>query len=181
MKIAGIGWGSLVWKPGELRCVGPWHEDGPALPLEFARTSRDGRLTLVLCEGTALVPSLWSQLDYLSPEVARAALAAREGCDLATIGLWSTATPGHGVGAELVAAWALANKFDAVVWTALPPKFHDVRGLAPETAEVAVEYLKKLDPRARELAREYVERAPAQIRTQFREAFELHLGWSATA
>ena len=48
MKIVCIGWGSLVWDPGVLRCVGDWQTDGPTLPLEFARVWRDGRLALVL-------------------------------------------------------------------------------------------------------------------------------------
>jgi hypothetical protein len=48
MKIAVLGWGSLIWQPRELRISLPiWKTDGPELPVEFARVSMDGRLTLV--------------------------------------------------------------------------------------------------------------------------------------
>lgn len=69
MRIACIGWGSLVWSPGILRCEGEWHLNGPLLPLEFARTSKDGRLTLVLMDGAAPVPSLWVELTPLAMDV----------------------------------------------------------------------------------------------------------------
>jgi 1-acyl-sn-glycerol-3-phosphate acyltransferase len=48
MRIAVLGWGSLIWSPGNLKIDREWHEDGPFLPIEFARVSQDGRLTLVL-------------------------------------------------------------------------------------------------------------------------------------
>jgi len=32
-----LGWGSLIWSPGELKTVGDWSLDGPTLPIEFSR------------------------------------------------------------------------------------------------------------------------------------------------
>lgn len=49
MKIAVIGRGSLIWCPRGLRIASRWHLDGRELPLEFVRTSGDGRLTLIIC------------------------------------------------------------------------------------------------------------------------------------
>lgn len=181
MKIACLGWGSLVWNTGVLRCVGGWRADGPELPLEFARTSQDGRLTLVLVAGSQAVPTLWTELAYTKPLHAQEALAGREGCVLSAIGLWPGKSPEHGPGAEAIAAWATARGFDAVVWTALAPKFSNVQGQAPESAEAALVYLRKLDLKSQAAAREYVLRAPAQVRTPFRQAFEQELGWLRSA
>jgi hypothetical protein len=177
MRIACIGWGSLVWSPGVLRCKGEWHLDGPLLPLEFARTSKDGRLTLVLTDGAAPVPALWVELDYADPEGARQALAGREGSSPLSIGLWPGPAPGYAVGAADVAAWAQSKALDAVVWTALPPKFAGVDRRAPESVQAAVDYLIGLDVESTAKAREYVEKAPAQVQTAFRSAFEKRLGW----
>lgn len=47
MRIAVLGWGSLVWCPSELDISTGWRE-GPALPIEFARESKGSRVTLVL-------------------------------------------------------------------------------------------------------------------------------------
>lgn len=88
--------------------------------------------------------------------------------------------PKYDVGGTEVASWAKAKGLDAVVWTALKPKFGNVSGKGPESAEAAVEYLKQLSPEAAAAAREYVERCPAQVRTPFRVAFEEQLGWVPT-
>jgi len=48
VKIAVIAWGSLVWDPRDLDIEPEWREDGPLLPVEFARFSGRERLTLVL-------------------------------------------------------------------------------------------------------------------------------------
>lgn len=179
MRLACIGWGSLIWNPGVLRCAGGWCTDGPRLPLEYARTSRDGRLTLVLVDGAELVPALWTELSYPSAEEAQAALAGREGSDLHAIGLWPGKAPRHAVGAAAIPAWAKAAGMDAVVWTALKPRFGGVDGQAPVATSHALDYIHSLDDNARARAREYVLRTPAQIRTRFRAAFETELGWHA--
>lgn len=38
-KIAVIGWGSLIWCPKGLKIRDKWKNDGPKLPIEFARIS----------------------------------------------------------------------------------------------------------------------------------------------
>jgi hypothetical protein len=48
MKIVILGWGSLIWDPRDLPHQEPWLDDGPKLPLEFSRISKDRRLTLVI-------------------------------------------------------------------------------------------------------------------------------------
>lgn len=159
-----------------LRLAGEWQPDGPALPLEFARTSKDGRLTLVLTPGAPLVPTLWVMLDYATSNGAQAALSGRENCPVYSIGLWPGPAPRHAVGADLIAAWAEEKRLDAVVWTALRPKFRG-QNMAPESAEAAIAYLQGLGPEASAAAREYVTTAPACVRTPFRAAFEEHLGW----
>ena len=50
MKIAILGWGSLIWNQNGLPVKGQWKKNGPVLPIEFSRVSRDGRLTLVIDE-----------------------------------------------------------------------------------------------------------------------------------
>ena len=54
MKIAILGWGSLLWEGGQEfeRWHDAWHNDGPSLKLEFSRVSesRLGALTLVIAE-----------------------------------------------------------------------------------------------------------------------------------
>src|SRR5579872_7505583 len=54
MKIAILGWGSLLWEPGEFfnEWITAWQPDGPELDIEFSRISRKrgGALTLVIDE-----------------------------------------------------------------------------------------------------------------------------------
>lgn len=162
-----------------LRCKGPWQPDGPELPLEFARTARDGRLTLVLLSTAELIRTVWTEVDYASAEQAQAALAGREGSDLQAIGLWPGSPPKHSVGAGAVAAWAKAKGVDAVVWSALRPKFNDVEGEAPADAAAAVRYLRQLSPEALRRARDYVIRAPAHTQTGFREQIISAMNWDS--
>ena len=42
MKIAILGWGSLIKEPCELPIAGEWQKDGPLLWIEFSRISQRG-------------------------------------------------------------------------------------------------------------------------------------------
>jgi hypothetical protein len=64
--IACLAWGSLVWDTRTLPVTGEWETDGPILPLEFARQSGDGRMTLVIVDSDHRVPVLWSKLNVRS-------------------------------------------------------------------------------------------------------------------
>jgi hypothetical protein len=175
-----LGWGSLIWNPKDLP-VDDWHADGPELPVEFARISKDGRLTLVVADGTAQLPVLWTRLSVRSLDEAVSALADREDIRQEntrySIGVWSPARSSRHKQAETVGAWAAAQEIEAVVWTALKPGFPDSRGVVPSCDE-ALTHLRGLDDEATAIAEEYVRRTPAQIRTAYRTAIEQAFGWT---
>lgn len=79
MRIACIGWGSLIWDPRELLIYGEWQNDGPFLPLEYMRKSKDGRLTLVITETAKPIKTLWILMATNSLETAIVSLLKREG------------------------------------------------------------------------------------------------------
>jgi hypothetical protein len=91
-RICCLGWGSLIWDPRNLALRSPavWREDGPMLPIEFARKSSDGRITLVLSTAGPAVPVLWAEMDVATLAQARDNLAEREGCSVSAIGCWPT-------------------------------------------------------------------------------------------
>jgi hypothetical protein len=127
-KIACLGWGSLIWDPRSLPIRRPWFNDGPLLPIEFARESTDKRITLVIVPNNlaevACVRTLWALMVAPTLDVARTELAKREGTGVKNIGCWPDEVLPKEVG-EVVEAWAKGRALDGVVWTALPPKFND--------------------------------------------------------
>jgi hypothetical protein len=144
--------------------------------VEFARQSKDGRLTLVMTDDAALVRSLWALMDATVLAAAKEALMQREGMP-------STTNIGsHNFGENDPKAlsgandWLKANGLDAVIWTDLPPKF-DNKSEAP-TEDEAVNYLEGLRGSSHDLAKEYVRNTPIQIDTSYRRAFEAKLGWT---
>lgn len=179
--VACLGWGSLIWNPDTLPMRSAWFLDGPLVRAEFLRKSDDGRITLVLHESAALVPSLWAILDTDGPEEASTALGNREGIpprrhkDL--IGLWQPGQePPHSTISDLP-AWAQARKIKAVVWTKLARNFHGKDSERVATAEEVITYLSSLDSSARDRAKEYIRKAPLQVDTVIRRAIETTLGW----
>lgn len=99
-NIAVIGWGSLIWSLGCLELQSGWRQDGPLLPVEFARVSRDGRLTLVIVESDEVDDrrALWALSGFSDVECAIENLHARHNGVDRELG-WAIEAP-HGYGRE---------------------------------------------------------------------------------
>ena len=88
MRIACLAWGSLVWSPRDLQISSIWFEDGPSVPVEFARQSGGHRLTLVIRNDFQPVTSLWAWMKMASLPDAVENLRVREGTVTKRIGVW---------------------------------------------------------------------------------------------
>lgn len=179
MTVACLGWGSLVWDPRELPLAGEWSKDGPELPLEFARESADGRMTLVVLDDGPTFPTLWAPLDVPDVDRAMQALQRREGVPwYGSIGRWPRRSTIHRH-ADVAEAWAKARGFSGVVWTDLKPGMKEDRDRGrydvPSLDRIAA-HLAQLRTEALEAAARYIRSAPLQIATPYRPALELLVG-----
>jgi len=181
LRIALLGWGSLIWKPEPMKIDGRWHFDGPLLPIEFARISKDlntnrERLTLVLYDDAKQIPVLWVMLENTDLNSAILNLAGREGCKLDSIGfvrcdklesncrvIPSLSRP--------IRDWATSKKLDAVIWTDLPSNFYERTG-SLLTEYNLIQYLRNIRKSGNKDAIDYVKNAPVQIKTRFRDIIE---------
>jgi len=178
MKIAILGWGSLLWEGGPEfdRWHTDWMLDGPTLKLEFSRISdtRLGALTLVIDDENGTSSNVaWCLSKRTNLPDALCDLRAREGTALDKIRQLvlspeATAPPQP----ELIAAWARARKLDAVVWTALESNFKKRRKHA-FSVTAATAYLQSLPADAKAKAAEYVWRAPDFVKTPLRTAMQV--------
>ena len=95
------------------------------------------------------------------------------------IGFWSEARQSSGEHAPQISAWAKAVGLDAVVWTALGPKFGNEERVP--TIDEALAHLQALPTERRRVAEEYIRRAPLQIDTDYRRRLARELGWTPIA
>jgi hypothetical protein len=189
MKIAILGWGSLVWNPRKLPLSGDWQRDGPLLPIEFSRISADGRLTLVIDETNgAPVRTLYALSLRAELNQAITDLMEREGitnrsrigyCDLHANTTNPDSLARHPDACETIRAWAAKRKFDAVIWTALGPRFKPVTQEAFSPAG-ALRYLDSLPATTRTKALAYIHSAPESTMTAFRRLVMQHHPDTAT-
>ena len=181
MIIACLAWGSLIWDPRTLPVRREWFLDGPFAPIEFTRQSSDGRITLVIDRGAPPVRLLWAQMESTDLSDAREALRDREQITAkewaSLIGSWQRGVPVPDTIPGL-SAWADARGVEAVIWTALGPKFKGKDQGQSASAEEVIAYLSALTGPQRDHARQYIERAPCQIDTVYRRRIEASLGWS---
>jgi hypothetical protein len=181
MSIACLGWGSLIWDPRTLPLKGSWKSDGPTLPIEFARESNDGRITLVLVDAGRRVNSLWTLLELNNIETAKLELAKREritGENIKySVGFWDKASNvSFGKYAKEIENWALQKDLDGVVWTNLKYGLKDSRDVMPDSSQV-VSHLRNLPDDQRSIAEEYIRKTPMQVNTEYRQILETELGW----
>lgn len=186
MKIAILGWGSLLWQPKDLQFdtkIG-WSENGPMLPIEFARISKDGRLTLVIVKDLKdanKVKTYFAISNYETLEEAVLNLAVREGCGREQIGSYDKSKKTFSKEAffdKNIPEWINNTNIDAVIWTNLGEKW-EVKNENGEVFKIVdrVDYLKKLKNNKSALAEEYIRRAPTQIKTHYRGLIEKELNW----
>lgn len=181
MNIACLGWGSLIWDIKDLPVKGEWQDDGPMLPIEFARQSEDDRITLVIVPGKKPVRSLWSLLSSSSLLDAKEALCRREGISEKNIHVHIGAVErGEDISSDdikkTIHDWMKPLEIDAVIWTALPPKFKGNDYVIPSKEQV-VEHLNDLTGKAKLKSEKYVRKAPKQVITEYRSYIEKSLCW----
>lgn len=179
MKIACLGWGSLIWKPGALPVASQWHHDGPAVPIEFVRIADGGELSTAICLNARPVPVFWAWLNTASLESACRALRIREGIPdsrVDGVGMMTVTESSAGP----LATWAQAKGIEGLIWTDLPARMAHVEGQIP-TLDDARHYLQNLTGETREHAFHYIEQVPAQIDTAYRRALADLTGWQPDA
>lgn len=149
MRIAIISWGSLIWCPGCLRITAGWRADGPLLPIEFARISDDGRLTLVILPGSEDVRTYWAPSGYDVLEMARENLRdrekARELDNIRCIRRDECADDSRFEIDTSIRRWLTQrDDLDAAVWTALGSNWKKRRGYGFSPQD-AVSYMLELE------------------------------------
>lgn len=191
MKIAILAWGSLIWDPRNLmidKTLGNngWFNKGPMLPIEFARISQDGRLTLVIVSGKDEIQTMYSISEYEDLNMAILDLSIREGCSTTLIGNYtkqnSIISPSEFQFRQSIQTWIDRFKdIEAVIWTNLPKKlcYTDEKNKKIDVQEDRIiEYLRGLSPEKQNKAEEYIRKSPSMVLTPVRRAIEDGLGWT---
>jgi len=182
MKIAILGWGSLLWdKHREFdEQHYDWQPDGPYLKLEFSRISesRHGALTLVLDTKNGKDCQVSYTLSKRkNPDETINDLRRREGTTLKNIGFYfadnSRLQEGNIDIIKTIQQWASIKKFNFVIWTNLECNFKErSKFFLPFSIETAITHLQCLDKEGKAKAFEYISRAPAFVVTPLREVLE---------
>ena len=188
MRIAILGWGSLLWDNESDRGKEfnkhlkdeNWHRDGPCLSLEFSRISesRGGALTLVLDYKNGRPCQVHYRLSNRKCwRDAACDLRVREGTILKHIGYylpreleenrWRNAVEESKAN---IGDWACANSIDVVVWTALRSNFQKKKRDEPYSVQAAKRHLLSLDPKGQREAARYICKAPCSVNTPPRDA-----------
>jgi len=157
---------------------GEWNEDGPWLPIEFSRIASDGRLTLVIDPDFDQVRVYWKIMNIGDLNAARKNLQQREGAEtIEEIGFVNADDQTFCIRDDIahlkrkIVDWTKSQNLNAVIWTALKPKFKEKTG--KEFTEVNVlEYLKGLTGETYKRAKEYILKTPPNTQTRFRLTLE---------
>jgi hypothetical protein len=178
VRIAILGWGSLIPCPGELSTTGSWDANGPVLKIEFSRISADGRLTLVIDpDHGSDVTTQYAESTHLDIPAAIENLRQREGTTKANIGFCIAGENGsrHPQSLPPIRQWLNASNFEAVMWTDLESNFADKRHVT-FSLDAAFDYLNSLENVCQANARDYINRAPEQTQTALRQGLQSR-GW----
>ena len=176
-RIAIIGWGSLVWAPGDLAIEYPFQPTDLSLNLEFARRASDGRLTLVLdpeigvpCQVHATRYDGENLNEAIRSLRLRERVRTKEWIGYVNLKAGTRRAEAFDFDPASVLAiedWGRRHNWDAVIWTALRSNFP-----APFTPDAAIRHLEALWPHELHKALDYVRNTPPQVKTPVRTAVE---------
>lgn len=175
MKIGIIAWGSLVYDWDTLKIENDkWFNDGPELPIEFARISGNKKLTLVIYPAFDKVKTHYSISSCNGIDEAIKNLAERERTNSKNIGYINFKTgelKSKKMEAELkkvLSIWNIPKNLDGMIWTDLDENF--MAELKQQfSLETSIKYLDSLSQKDFLLAKEYIIKAPNQTQTRNRE------------
>lgn len=184
MKVAIIGYGSLVRNLKDLPVeMDIFNENGPELPLEFSRISKDGRLTLVIDEKRGTQNKTFYTVSRQNNlEKAVEDLRKREKLYTSDFIGWvnntnrtnSIKSSRHPNIVSKIIEWNNQNNFDAAIWTDLGPRFKNITGIKYSN-DAAWEYLLNLPVKRFVKALDYIRSTPVQIKTSFLNSFNERL------
>lgn len=174
MKIAVIGWGSILWDKGSLKTTGEWKNDGPALPLEFSRISSPGkpkeRLTLILSDTGTNCVTYWDLMAAKDLKTARNNLRDREGSVTDDIHIFTRNQNPLSLVAIQIDAWLAGHpEVDAVVWTGVGSNWLELRH-KEFSDEDLIQYLESKKSSISRI-KENFERTPEQLQTNGKTVF----------
>jgi len=179
MKIACLGWGSLIWDPRKLKIDGHWNHDGPELPIEFTRRSNNGRITLIVDRKAQHQTTFWSTMIVEDLDEAIMSLQQRENApNKNSIHFAHVTDLADEDEKATVVKWLSMKKIDAAIWTGISynPQINNGERLS---IDYVINYLKNIaDEGIKQQAEEYVRRTPKQINTEYRRVIERELGWT---
>lgn len=182
MKIAILGWGSLLWdkRPEFDEQHEDWQFDGPSLKIEFSRVSqtRNGALTLVLDSKDGVscqVAYAFSKRN--NPDDAICDVRCREGTTLNNVGFYFADNSRKQAREEQVLKtiqdWASGRKLDVVIWTDLESNFQkESRCGKSFSIETALCHIQALDDKGKTMAAEYVRCSPTFVNTPLRDVLQ---------
>jgi hypothetical protein len=181
VKIAIIGWGSLLRKNKTLNLLDGWKDDGPFLPIEFAYASKREFLTLVLNPSSPTVKTYWGLSSFENLEAAIETVAKFAGAKIDEIGFLSTDDKNYcnKISPEIqlpLMDWLAEKCLDNVIWLDTRSNFKDVTHLE-FTLDAAVDYIMGLGKNEALAMERYVIATPEQIETPLRDRLRRELGW----
>lgn len=175
MKIATIGWGSLIWdQERQFNVKGVWADDGPTLPLEFCRISSRGkekeRVTLVIDQISGMAcPTYWNYMHDTTLELAINTLRIREETPQRNIHyILKNGIPMNDIQVT-IHNWLRNRDIDAMIWTGLSSNWEECRNTNFSLDDLEAYLLSKKS--TFNFIDEYFEKAPTQIKTPGRELF----------
>ena len=179
MKIACLGWGSLIWEPNELELEienKEWFTDGPYLPIEFTRFSNHEKVTLIIDEEARPVQVLWNIMKSKDLMYVRENLKVREKTPtLDNIHYLISEENQTNKIHSIISEWAKLKKFDAVIWTGL--SYSKKTNNKRPSLEDILSHLSSLTDEKLIEPKEYIINAPKQIETEYRKHIMSNLGW----